>query len=244
MALHDEVKYLDYAHTQELITEVKTRLATKNKVFQLVSMPTLTSENISQYAGNIYQYTGNTTEYFSNSAFYKADSTDPLDLKWVKTTYNKDEIDNAIATKNHFIVVSELPVSNIDPTAIYLVPAREYKTGYSNTSASPAVFYVKINNSSYASFDNSTGDYIETITESADVAAIDAAIAAGTYTEGSKLVEYGAVDGTKDEYIYLTSSSHWEKIGSTEMDLSSYVQFSDLVAITSAELETMWNQAV
>ena len=242
MAMHDEVKYLDYSHTQELITEIKTRLATKNKTFQFVSMPTLTSENVSQYATGQYQYVGATNSSYTTGDFYKVDSTDPLDLKWVKTTYNKDEIDNLIATANHFIVVNELPSQDIDPTAIYLTPAREYKVGYSNTSASPAVFYVR-NSSVFESFNNTTGNFIETIDDPSDVAAIEAAITAGTYPESSKLVEYGVVDGTKDEYIYLEAASHWEKIGSTEMDLSNYVQFTDMVAITSAELESMWSRA-
>lgn len=238
MAIHDPVKYLDQSMTQQLITDIKTRLATKNQVFQLPAMPTLTSENITAYSNALFQYTGNTTEYYSNGAFYRADSTDPLDLHWVQVTYNKTEIDNAIATKNHFVVVNELPVQNIDPTAIYLVPARVYKTGYLDSTNN--IFYVRINSSSFASFNSSTGNYIETIDDPSDVEAIEAAITAGTYTEQSKEVQYGSVDGTKDEYIYLESASHWEKIGNTDIDLSGYVKFVDLVAITSAELEAMW----
>lgn len=240
MALHDPVKYLDLSMTAQLVTDIKTRLATKNQVFQLSSMPTLTSENISQYAIGLYQYTGNTTEYYSNGAFYRANSTDPLDLHWDQVTYNKTEIDNAIATKNHFIVVNSLPVSNIDPTAIYLIPAKEPKTGY--VDSTNGFFYVEITAGEvYAKFNNTSGAYIETIDDPTDAAAIAAAISAGTYTEASKVVEYGYVDGTKDEYIYLESSHSWEKIGSTGIDLSGYIQFSDMVAITSAELEAMWS---
>ena len=43
------------------------------------------------------------------------------------------------------------------------------------------------------------------------------------------------------EYIYVSSKSgnvKWEKIGSTDVNLSGYVQTSDLVAITNAEIDT------
>ncbi len=42
-----------------------------------------------------------------------------------------------------------------------------------------------------------------------------------------------------DEYIWLSSSSSYEKIGSTAVDLSGYVQDSDMVAITNAEIDTI-----
>lgn len=47
-----------------------------------------------------------------------------------------------------------------------------------------------------------------------------------------------------DEYVWVIIDSSttpatygWEKIGTTQVDLSNYVQFSDLVAITSAEID-------
>lgn len=40
-----------------------------------------------------------------------------------------------------------------------------------------------------------------------------------------------------DEYVYYNNS--WELIGSTEVDLSGYVQETDLVAITNAEIDAM-----
>lgn len=47
----------------------------------------------------------------------------------------------------------------------------------------------------------------------------------------------------KDEYINLDGTTNgWEKIGDTSIDLSNYVQFSDLVAITTGELQSMWNK--
>lgn len=43
--------------------------------------------------------------------------------------------------------------------------------------------------------------------------------------------------GTYDEYIYVSST--WEKIGTTAVDLSGYVQSSDLVAITNTEIDSI-----
>ena len=45
----------------------------------------------------------------------------------------------------------------------------------------------------------------------------------------------GTAPDVYDEYIWINNA--WEKIGTTQVDLSNYVQFSDLVAITSAEID-------
>jgi hypothetical protein len=45
----------------------------------------------------------------------------------------------------------------------------------------------------------------------------------------------GTAPDVYDEYIWINNS--WEKIGTTQVDLSNYVQFSDLVAITSTEID-------
>ena len=47
----------------------------------------------------------------------------------------------------------------------------------------------------------------------------------------------GSGTNTKDEYIYVNNA--WEKIGTTDVDLSGYVQSSDMVAITNSEIDTV-----
>ena len=42
-----------------------------------------------------------------------------------------------------------------------------------------------------------------------------------------------------DEYIWLSDSSKYEKIGNTDVDLSSYYNTTNLVAITNAEIDTI-----
>lgn len=43
-----------------------------------------------------------------------------------------------------------------------------------------------------------------------------------------------------DEYIWLTESKTFEKIGNTDIDLSGYVKSSGLTAISTNDLNTMW----
>lgn len=47
----------------------------------------------------------------------------------------------------------------------------------------------------------------------------------------------GSSTNIYDEYIYVNNA--WEKIGTTDVDLSGYVQSSDLIAITNAEIDTI-----
>ena len=51
----------------------------------------------------------------------------------------------------------------------------------------------------------------------------------------------GSTPNQYDEYIWLASDSAFEKIGTTDVDLSGYVLASDLAAITNAEIETIIN---
>jgi hypothetical protein len=46
-----------------------------------------------------------------------------------------------------------------------------------------------------------------------------------------------------DEYIWMADSRTFEKIGTTNIDLSGYVKTTDLTAITTDELNAMWSAA-
>lgn len=48
-------------------------------------------------------------------------------------------------------------------------------------------------------------------------------------------------DDIYDEYIYVDNK--WEKIGTTDIDLSGYVRTSDLVAITNAEIDDIVDES-
>lgn len=47
----------------------------------------------------------------------------------------------------------------------------------------------------------------------------------------------GTSPNVYDEYIYVNNG--FEKIGTTDVDLTNYMQFSDMVAITNAEIDTI-----
>lgn len=66
------------------------------------------------------------------------------------------------------------------------------------------------------------------------VQALPASGAAGTIYLVSNS---GTGQNIYDEYIYVNNA--FEKIGTTAVDLSGYVQASDLVAITNAEIDTI-----
>lgn len=63
----NEIKYLDSTGTQSLISETKTRLATKQDIIQVDTMP-IASEEV---MGNVYQYIGANTQSYVSGYFYK-----------------------------------------------------------------------------------------------------------------------------------------------------------------------------
>ena len=76
----------------------------------------------------------------------------------------------------------------------------------------------------------------------ADITGIDFQIVTTLPTTGTKGVIYlvsngGSGQNIYDEYIWVNNK--YEKIGSTSVDLSGYVQFTDLEAITNAEIDTI-----
>ena len=44
-----------------------------------------------------------------------------------------------------------------------------------------------------------------------------------------------------DEYIWVATTSTFEKIGSTDMDLSDYVKSTDFVEVDAAKIDELWN---
>lgn len=50
----------------------------------------------------------------------------------------------------------------------------------------------------------------------------------------------GSAPNSKDEYFWNTTSSSYEKFGSTDVDLSGYVQKSELVEISTSDIDTMF----
>ena len=83
----------------------------------------------------------------------------------------------------------------------------------------------------------------------ADITGIDFQVVEQLPATGKKGVIYlvpktGATD-KYDEYIYVEptgAAAHFEKIGTTDIDLSGYVQATEMHALTNAEIDTVFNQ--
>lgn len=112
--------------------------------------------------------------------------------------------------------------------------------------------YIKNKPTKVSDFTNDSGFQNATQVQNA----IDAALADITGVEfqivqtlpatGEKGVIYlvpnsGSGSNSYDEYIWITngSTSKFEKIGTTDVDLSGYVLYTDLVAITNSEIDTI-----
>lgn len=240
--------YMNEARTQELINFVKADLAKKQSKIQYSTMPTLTDDNITSFTGILVQYIGTTNADYTNGDFYVADSTDPDDLKWIKVSYNKTEIDAAIAAAGHFLAVATLPATNIKTNTIYLIPKTETVTGYSSGTSEPlyestgTTAEPKFNKYSYNPDSTMLVYVYDSEVTGSDAEAIQSSIDSGTLVVLTTLAQVRENRNVKEEFLNLDgTSSGWEKIGDTTIDLSNYVKFDDLVAITAAQLESMWN---
>lgn len=77
------------------------------------------------------------------------------------------------------------------------------------------------------------------------ITGVDIQVVESLPTTGKKGVIYliAHAHGTKDnydEYVWVASKNAYEKIGNTDIDLSGYVQKTDLVELTDKDLATMW----
>ena len=83
----------------------------------------------------------------------------------------------------------------------------------------------------------------------ADITSIEFEIVQTLPQTGEKGVIYlvansGTGQNIYDEYIWIDGdpSGRFEKIGTTDIDLSGYVQASEMHALTNAEIDTIFNQ--
>ncbi len=77
-----------------------------------------------------------------------------------------------------------------------------------------------------------------------DITGIDFQVVQTLPATGEKGVIYlisnsGSAPNIYDEYIWLSASSSYEKIGTTDIDLSGYQLSSELIAVTNAEIDTI-----
>jgi hypothetical protein len=51
----------------------------------------------------------------------------------------------------------------------------------------------------------------------------------------------GSAPNVKDEYFWNSATSAYEKFGTTDVDLTDYLKDTDVVEMTQAEVQTVWN---
>lgn len=84
----------------------------------------------------------------------------------------------------------------------------------------------------------------------ADITGIEFELVDQLPATGEKGVIYlvpnsGSGQNTKDEYIWIEpqgGTAYFEKIGSTDVDLSGYVQATEMHALTNSEIDTIFGQ--
>lgn len=112
--------------------------------------------------------------------------------------------------------------------------------------------YIKNKPTKVSQFTNDSGFQNATQVQNAinaaieDITGIEFQIVQTLPSTGEKGVIYlvpnsGSGNDSYDEYIWITdgSTSKFEKIGTTDVDLSGYVLYTDLVAITNSEIDTI-----
>ncbi len=201
------------------------------------------------YTGKILMYTGATTVDYVQGDYYIGTYDSTTGAAWTKLTYNKEEIDELIELAGHFIVVPTLPTTDIKTNAIYLVPKLNAVNGYYNGTANSDVYVSAGDDTTPAydkyTYDSTAGYYIfaENVT-GADAETIKGYIDDDTYSAVTVNAVSRENQNIKTEYINLDgTTSGWEKIGDTELDLSGYIKYEDLTEITLAEINAMWANA-
>lgn len=201
------------------------------------------------YTGKIIMYTGATTVDYVQGDYYIGTFDSTTGAAWEKLTYNKEEIDELIELAGHFIVVPTLPTTDIKTNAIYLVPKLTAVNGYYNGTVNSDVYVSTGDDTTPAYdkyvYDSTAGYYLfaESVT-GADAETIKGYIDDDTYSAVTVNAVSRENQNIKTEYINLDgTTSGWEKIGDTELDLSGYVRIEDLTEITLAEINQMWANA-
>lgn len=93
-----------------------------------------------------------------------------------------------------------------------------------------------------------TASQVQTLINNAvsGITGIEFSVVSSLPSTGSKGVIYlvAHAHGTGDsydEYIWLSDSSKFEKIGNTDIDLSAYLKSSDVTELTNTEIQNLWD---
>lgn len=138
---------------------------------------------------------------------------------------------------SYYAKASDIPTDNSE-----LENGAGYITGISSGDVTTALGYTPYNASNPSGYQ--TASQVNTLIGNAiaDIQGISYQVVTSLPSTGEAGVIYlisnsGSNPNSYDEYIYVNNK--FEKIGTTDVDLSGYVQDSDLVAITNAEIDSI-----
>lgn len=187
-----------------------------------------------------------TTAYVRTAVDGKADAATTLAGYGITNAYTKAETDAAIATGTA-LDIDSTPTENsthlVTSGGVYTALAAKAPLASPNFTGNPTAPTVSIEDSSTAiattAYVNAcVSSYIQGITVFS-VAVVNTLPANPNLNTMYFVPNSGSGSNVYDEYIYLPEQEQWEKIGTTEVDLSNYMQKTDMVAITNAEIDTI-----
>ena len=189
-----------------------------------------------------------TTAYVRTAVDGKANAATTLAGYGITDAYTKAEVDAAIETGTA-LTIDDAPTSGSD----HLVKSGGVYTAIDNATSGKAplespTFTGTPTAPTPNSWDNSTAIATTAYVRGklAELTTFSVAVLTELPTTGEINCIYfipnsGTSGNVYDEYMWVSHSDGmgWEKIGTTEVDLSNYMQKSDMVAITNAEIDTI-----
>ena len=249
-----QIKYLDYDGLVYYHSKVKTAL--NNKVDKVSGKGLSTNDFTNAYKTKldgiatgaqvnvIEGITVNSTAVPLTNKI--ANLTIPTKLTDLTNDGNFVTDANYVHTDNNYTTADKNKLAGIASGAEVNV-----QSDWSVTSTSSDA-YIKNKPTKVSQFTNDSGFQNATQVQNAinaalaDITGIEFQIVQTLPSTGKKGVIYlvpnsGSGNNSYDEYIWITngSTSRFEKIGTTDVDLSGYVLYTDLVAITNSEIDTI-----
>ena len=187
-----------------------------------------------------------TTAYVRTAVDGKADAATTLAGYGITDAYTKDEVDAAIQTGTA-LDIDSTPTENsthlVTSGGVYSAVAAKAPLASPNFTGNPTAPTVSTEDSSTAiattAYVNAcVSSYISGITRFSILVVNELPADPNDHTM-YLVPNSGSGNNVYDEYIYIYEYEKWEKIGTTEVDLSGYMQKTDMVAITNSEIDTI-----
>lgn len=189
-----------------------------------------------------------------------SDSINPVQNKIVTSEFNKkvDKVDGKDLSTNDYTTADKNKLSGIENNAevniIENIKVNEVNLAVSNKTVNITVPTNNNQLTNGAGYQNSS-QVAEAISNAlSGITSIDfRVLSSGEYNgetlmptiEGEKGIIYlvpKSVVETNNTYVeWIYTNNTFEKIGDTQVDLTDYVKYSDIVEISNAEIDTMWS---